>query len=187
MACSQLSSRAVFQSKKDLWSLLFRYAICKAALAAWRLFSTLLTSQSRFRIPDCEIIHPLLTSLSLPPFCYRIVGKQAWGCLLCHWKRRPPRLSGVGSIIHREESTPESQVGLARSVGLQKKIHRISTAMPGDGFCRAREVQVHAEVTFTDTRLFPNDSQRSESVSAVFVCSEGYVTDCQVCITVGTA
>lgn len=58
--------------------------------------------------------------------------KQALGCLLCHWRRRPLCSSGVRSIIHREGSTPVSRAAPADVVP------DISMAMPGDGFERLR-------------------------------------------------
>lgn len=109
----------VFPCKLDSWSLVFGYAICKAYF--WTPASLL-------------ILHSSGSGLC----------KQVLGCPLCHWRRRPLRSSGVRSIIHREGSTPESQAALADVVsdsGGEKKLP-ISIAMPGDGFGRAREVQV---------------------------------------------
>lgn len=97
------------------------------------LSSTLLTSQSRFRIPDCKVMHPFLSSLSLP---------SATGL----WENR---LEGVFCVIERDDrpvSLASGQLFTVRKAHLSpkwvwlavsdcgKKIPRISTAMPGDGF-----------------------------------------------------
>lgn len=108
MACSQLSSRAVFRSKKDLWSLLFRYAICKAALAS---FLDIISSQSCFRIPqaDCKIIHAFLASLPALP--------SATGL----WENR---LQGVFCVIERDDrpvSLASGQLFTGRKTHLSPK------------------------------------------------------------------